>query len=365
MFVIINTVIIFLFFNALKSGLKVVKKNPNNTAIKNLGNLYKFSNRLYIINFIFCLFLSFNNIMFVIFFILLYIIYYYFFLIMLNNDSRFSFFDDIFPFLSDYVGKLFVIKYGGSAMQDQLLQAQVIRDICFLHFLGIKIVLVHGGGPSINSWLTKLKIQPKFENGIRVTDAPTMEIVEMVLSGKINKQLVSLFNQNNVSSVGLSGKDANLAFSSSLFSNSDNLVGCIDSINNNLLKLLLNNHYLPVISSISSGLNNKTYNINADTFASSIAESLSADKLVLLTDMPGIMKDINVSSSLIKHLNIDDVKELKNKSIISGGMIPKVDCCLKALEGGVKSVHIIDGRTRHALLHELFTPEGIGSKIIS
>lgn len=283
---------------------------------------------------------------------------------MLNNGSRFSLFDDIFPFLKNYIGKLFVIKYGGSAMQDQLLQSQVIQDICFLHFLGIKIVLIHGGGPFINNWLAKLKIQPKFENGVRITDSSTMEIAEMVLSGKINKHLVSLFNVNNVLSVGLSGKDANLAYASSLSNNSDNLVGYIESIDNSLLKLLLNNRYVPVISSISSGLNNKTYNINADTFASSIAESLSADKLILLTDISGIMKDINVSSSLIKHLNVDDIKELKNKSIISGGMIPKVDCCIKALEGGVKSVHIIDGRMHHSLLHELFTPERIGSQII-
>lgn len=298
-----------------------------------------------------------------VYYIFYFIIYCYFFSTMLNNIDRFSLFDDIFPFLKNYVGKLFVIKYGGSVMQNQFLQTQFINDISFLYFLGIKIVLVHGGGPSINNWLLKFNIEPKFESGIRVTDQSTMEIVEMVLSGKINKSLVSLLNQNNVLSIGLSGKDANLVKSSPLFSNSDNLVGRIDSINNDILSLLLNNNYLPVISSISYGLNNKTYNINADTFAGSIAQSLSADKLILLTDTLGIMEDINVSSSLIRSLSIDDVKKLKDRFIISGGMIPKVDCSVKALNGGVESVHIIDGRVQHSLLYELFTLEGIGSRI--
>nr|YP_009392555.1 acetylglutamate kinase [Caloglossa monosticha]ARW61117.1 acetylglutamate kinase [Caloglossa monosticha] len=282
---------------------------------------------------------------------------------MLNNFERFSLVEDIFPFLKNYIGKLFVIKYGGSAMRDPLLQSQVVTDICFLHFLGINIVLVHGGGPSINNWLLKFNIKPEFENGCRVTDSVTMEIVEMVLSGKVNKELVKLFNQNNVLAVGLSGKDANLVKSSPLFENSNNLVGSIDSVDSGFLKLLLNNRYLPVISSISSGLDNKTYNINADTFAGSIAESLSADKLILLTDTLGIMQDINISSSLIKNLKLDDINNLKDKSIIYGGMIPKVDCCVKALKGGVKSTHIIDGRIPHSLLCELFTIEGIGSKI--
>lgn len=282
---------------------------------------------------------------------------------MLNNSSIFSLIEDIFPFLKSYIGKLFVIKYGGSVMCDVFLQSQVVMDISFLHFLGIKVVLVHGGGPFINNWLSKFNIKPKFENGFRVTDSVTMEVVEMVLSGKVNKQLVSLFNQNNVLSIGLSGKDANLVKSSSLFENSNNLVGRIDSIDNSFLKLLLDNNYLPIISSISSGLDNQTYNINADTFAGSIARSLSADKLILLTDTLGVMKNINVPSSLIKNLRLDDINNFKNQSVISGGMIPKVDCCVDALRGGVKSAHIIDGRIPHSLLYELFTSEGIGSKI--
>lgn len=282
---------------------------------------------------------------------------------MLNNSNRFSLINDILPFIKNYTNKLFVIKYGGAAMQDDSLQLNVINDISFLHFLGIKIVLVHGGGPSINSWLSKLNIEPKFENGIRLTDSSTMEIVEMVLSGKINKNLVSLFNKNNILSVGLSGKDANLTVSSPLFLNSNNLVGRIDLINDDVLHLLLGNNYIPVISSISHGSSHGTYNINADTFAGSIAGSLVADKLILLTDTLGVMKDVNVPSSLIKNLRIDDVLSLKEESIISGGMIPKLESCIKALNSGVKSAHIIDGRISHSLLYELFTLDRIGSKI--
>lgn len=282
---------------------------------------------------------------------------------MLNNSNRFSLVNDILPFIKNYTNKLFVIKYGGAAMQDDSLQLDVINDISFLHFLGIKVVLVHGGGPSINSWLSKLNIEPKFENGIRLTDSSTMEIVEMVLSGKINKNLVSLFNKNNILSVGLSGKDANLTVSSPLFLNSNNLVGRIDLINDDVLHLLLGNNYIPVISSISHGSSHGTYNINADTFAGSIAGSLVADKLILLTDTLGVMEDVNVPSSLIKNLRIDDVLSLKEESIISGGMIPKLESCIKALNSGVKSAHIIDGRISHSLLYELFTLDRIGSKI--
>lgn len=283
---------------------------------------------------------------------------------MLNDFNRFSLISDILPFIRNYTSKLFVIKYGGSAMQSDLLQSNVINDISFLHFLGIKIVLVHGGGPFVSSWLSKLDIKSEFENGVRLTDSKMMEVVEMVLSGKVNKNLVSLFGKNDILSVGLSGKDANLSFASPFFSNSNNLVGRVNSVNSHILRLLLSNNYIPVISSISSGLDQNTYNINADTFAGSIAESLLADKLILLTDTLGIMKDMNDSSSLIKDLKIDDILNLKENSIISGGMIPKVDSCVKALKSGVKSTHIIDGRISHSLLLELFTLERIGSRIV-
>nr|YP_009332858.1 acetylglutamate kinase [Membranoptera tenuis]AKL79114.1 acetylglutamate kinase [Membranoptera tenuis] len=279
------------------------------------------------------------------------------------KDDRFSSLIEMLPLIKEYSGCTFVIKYGGAAMESILLQSAVIKDICFLYSMGIKIILVHGGGPFINNWLTKLDIKTIFKDGIRITDSKTMEIVEMVLVGKVNKQLVALFNQNKVSSIGLSGKDANLIISSPLFESSDNLVGKIDTINTEILQLLLNNNYIPIIASVGMGINNQTHNINADTVAGCIAQSLKADKLILLTDTEGILLDINDSSSLIKELNLDDINQLRQKLIISGGMIPKVDCCIAALKSNVKSAHIINGRIQHALLHEIFTKDRIGSMI--
>jgi len=280
------------------------------------------------------------------------------------NLKYFSFVGEILPMITQYSGKIFVIKYGGSIMSNDDLKLKIVEDISFLYSLGIKVILVHGGGPLINDYLSKFNIKPIFKNGIRVTDDTTMEVVEMVLSGKINKNLVSLFSANNILSVGLSGKDATMVTSSPLFSDLHNLVGKIESIDNNFLRLLLSNNYLPIISSISSGYDNKTYNINADIFAGLIARSLLADKFILLTDTPGVMFNINDPSTLIKKLNVSQIEDLKRQSIISGGMIPKVDCCVQALQSGVKSVHIIDGKLEHSLLYELFTELGIGSQII-
>nr|YP_009398979.1 acetylglutamate kinase [Cliftonaea pectinata]ARW68035.1 acetylglutamate kinase [Cliftonaea pectinata] len=282
----------------------------------------------------------------------------------LLDSNRFHFLIDALPFLSKYSGSTFVIKYGGSVMQNDILKSSVIADICFLRLLGINLVLVHGGGLFINDWLEKLSIEPKFHNGIRVTDFDTMQVVEMVLVGKVNRELVSLFNQNNVLSVGLSGKDANLIKASPLFPYSNNLTGKIDSVNSSILNLLLLNNFMPVIASVASDLNGTTYNINADTVASAIASSLNAQKLILLTDTPGILSDINDPCSLIKELNICKVRQLQSLDVISGGMIPKVQSCICALESNVKSTHIIDGRIKHALLYELFTHNRIGSMIV-
>nr|QCI07613.1 acetylglutamate kinase [Nitophyllum punctatum] len=278
-------------------------------------------------------------------------------------DKRFLLAHDILPFIREYSGSTFVIKYGGSVMKDNFLQSSVIKDICFLHSLGIKIILVHGGGPFINDWLNKLNISPQFRDGIRVTDRKTMEIVEMVLVGQVNKNLVSLFNQNNVLSIGLSGKDSKLIISSPLFSSPDNLVGKIDSINNSILKILLDNNYIPVIASVASDYEGNTHNINADTVAGSIAQSLSAEKLILLTDTLGVMSDLDDSSSLFKSLNVDLLKALKNQKVISGGMIPKVQCCLDAIKSNVNSAHIISGNIPNALLYETLTNHRVGSMI--
>lgn len=282
---------------------------------------------------------------------------------MINNLNNFSGINEILPFITQYSGTILVIKYGGAAMQDEFLQLRVIRNICFLYSLGFKIILVHGGGPFINKCLHELKITPKFDKGIRITDSKTVEVAEMVLSGQVNKKIVSLFNQHNIPSIGISGKDNNLAIASPMFHNSNNFVGKISIINNGIINMLLDNKYIPVISSIASDLKNQTYNINADTFAGAIAESLDAESLVLLTDTHGIMIDINDPSTLMKSLNFLKIDELKNKSIISGGMIPKVDCCINALKAGVKSVHIINGNSKDALLYELLTNDRIGSKI--
>nr|CRF40193.1 Acetylglutamate kinase [Laurencia snackeyi] len=278
--------------------------------------------------------------------------------------DRFYFSNDTLSLINKYIGSTFVIKYGGSAMQDFSLQSQVIKDLSLLYYLGINIVLVHGGGMFINQWLRKLNIKPLFENGVRITDTQTMDIVEMVLIGKVNKQLVSLFNQNRISSVGLSGQDANLVIASSISDSSVNLTGRVDSVNPKLLDLLLSNRFIPVIASVASDYNGNKYNINADSIASSIAVAIKAEKLILLTDMPGVLLDLNDYSTLIKELNLESVKSLKSKNVISGGMIPKIQSCVDALNGNVQSAHIIDGRIRHSLLHELLTYDRVGSMIV-
>nr|ARW68375.1 acetylglutamate kinase [Chondria sp. (in: red algae)] len=284
---------------------------------------------------------------------------------MSNNliSDPFCFSPDVLSLIRKYAGSTFVIKYGGSAMKDSDLQLQVIQDLSLLHSFGIKIVLVHGGGMFINSWLDKLNISPRFHNGVRVTDSQTMEIVEMVLIGKINKKLVTLINQNNLISVGLSGQDANLVVASSLFNTSDNLTGKVDCVNPNILNLLLANKFIPVIASVASDYEGNRYNINADTIASAIASSLHAEKLILLTDTPGVLLNVNDDSTLIKDLDLETINELKQNNTIVEGMIPKIQSCVDALSNNVQSAHIISGRIRHSLLREVLTDERIGSMI--
>lgn len=274
------------------------------------------------------------------------------------------FLENCLPFIYELRNKVIVIKYGGAAMQNDDLKVQVVQDILFLSSLGVKVVIVHGGGPAINDWLNRLNIQPKFENGIRMTNIQTMEIVEMVLVGKINKELVNLINIKDKIGVGLSGKDAKLLVASSLFNDSTNLVGKIDKVNVELLDLLLKKNYIPVIASVASSLDLITYNINADTAAGHIAQALKADKLILLTDTPGLLLDIKNVNTLQKNLNVDDIENFLNQNIIAGGMIPKVNCCIDALKNNVNSTHIIDGRREHSLLLELLTKDRVGSQIL-
>nr|YP_009511533.1 acetylglutamate kinase [Gracilariopsis mclachlanii]AXI97410.1 acetylglutamate kinase [Gracilariopsis mclachlanii] len=285
---------------------------------------------------------------------------------MLNNLERAQVLSDALPFIQRFYGRTIVVKYGGAAMKNLQLKSKVIEDILFLSYIGIRIVIVHGGGPMINHWLKKIDIEPKFLDGIRITDKATMEVVEMVLVGKVNKDLVTLLNRSSPIAVGLSGKDAKLITASSLFVNQvDNYTGKVEQVNVKIIDLLLDQGYIPVIASVAADLNGQAYNINADTVAGSIAEYLHAEKLILLTDTPGIMTDISCPSTLIKYLNIQEAERLKKEQVILGGMIPKVDCCIKALRNNVNAAHIINGSVEHALLLEILTSDGIGSMLIA
>lgn len=281
------------------------------------------------------------------------------------NTNSFCFSNETSSLIKKYVGSTFVIKYGGSAMKDPLIQSNVIRDISLLSSLGIKIVLVHGGGYMIDFWLNKMNINPVFHNGVRATDSKTIEMAEMVLSGKINKNLVSLFNLAKTRAVGLSGKDADLIKALPLFNDVESFTGKVDRVNTHLLDILLSNGLLPIVSSLACDSFGKTYNINADIVASSIASSVKADKLIFITDMPGVLADITDESSLIKELDPVRIKKLKVEGIIKEGMIPKIDSCLYSVNNNVKAVHIIDGRFNYSLLYEVFTYQRVGSMITS
>lgn len=283
---------------------------------------------------------------------------------MLSNFESVKILGKILPFIQRFAGHIIVIKYGGSVMKNSVLKEKVIEDILFLFYVGLRPVLVHGGGHIINSWLKKVNIEPKFNQGVRITDPETMEVVEMVL-GKVNQELVALINKKNGNAIGLSGKDARLIIATAISDSNTDLVGQVQSVNSGIIHLLVEKGYIPVIASFAANEQGKAYNINADTVAGSIAQALKAEKLILLTDTPGIMQNLNDSSTLLKCLNVSKAQELKKSHIISGGMIPKVDCCIQALNSGVSTTHIIDGRVDHALLLEILTNDGIGSTIIS
>jgi acetylglutamate kinase len=269
------------------------------------------------------------------------------------------------PYIQQFAGRTIVIKYGGAAMKDSSLKDKVIRDIVFLSSVGVRPVVVHGGGPEINTWLDKLGIEPQFKDGLRVTDAATMEVVEMVLVGRVNKELVSLINQAGGLAVGLCGKDAHLVTARPVEQEGIGFVGEVNSIDPRLVESLVKNGYIPVISSVAADETGQAYNINADTVAGEIAAALGAEKLILLTDTPGILKDYKDPSTLITRLNIQQARDLIAQGIVAGGMIPKVNCCVRSLAQGVRAAHILDGRLPHSLLLEIFTDEGIGSMIVA
>ena len=269
------------------------------------------------------------------------------------------------PYIKEFYGKIVVIKYGGSAMTDISFKEKVIEDIALMKYVGMKPVIVHGGGPSINRVLDQMGIESNFVNGMRVTNQETMDTVEMVLSGNVNKSIVSLLGSHEIKTIGISGKDGKLFTAEKLKTESIDLghVGYISKIDTSLLEVLLNNNYTPVIAPIASDLNGKTYNINADMAASAVASALKAQKLIYISDIPGILLDVSDESTLIHKANIKEIENYKSVGIISGGMIPKVDYALEAVEKGVSSVHILDGRVEHSILLEIFTKNGIGTII--
>lgn len=269
------------------------------------------------------------------------------------------------PYIQQFAGRTVVVKYGGAAMKDSSLKDKVIRDIVFLSCVGLRPVVVHGGGPEINSWLDKLGIEPQFKNGLRVTDAPTMDVVEMVLVGRVNKELVSLINRAGGNAVGLCGKDGNLFKARPEGAEGIGFVGEVTSVDTKLLQSLVNSGYIPVVSSVAADETGQAYNINADTVAGEIAAALGAEKLILLTDTAGILQDYKDPSTLIAKVDIGEARRLIEAGVVGGGMIPKVKCCVRSLAQGVRAAHIIDGRIPHALLLEIFTDAGIGSMIIA
>lgn len=282
----------------------------------------------------------------------------------LTEATRVRVLSEALPYIQQFIGRTVVVKYGGAAMKDSNLKDKVIRDIVFLSCIGMRPVVVHGGGPEINSWLDKLGIEPQFKNGLRVTDAATMDVVEMVLVGRVNKELVSLINQAGGSAVGVCGKDGNLFQARPEGQEGIGFVGEVSKVNIKILETLVNNHYIPVVSSVAADDMGQAYNINADTVAGELAAALGAEKLILLTDTAGILKDAKDPSTLIAKLDIQEARRLIETGVVSGGMIPKVKCCVRSLAQGVRATHIIDGRIPHSLLLEIFTDAGIGSMIV-
>lgn len=268
------------------------------------------------------------------------------------------------PYIREYNNKIVVIKYGGNAMITEELTNTMMTDIVLLWLVGIKVVLVHGGGPEITKTLEKMGKESRFVNGLRYTDAETAEVVQMVLAGKINKDLVQLLSNSGGKALGICGLDAGLIKASKKTDGDDlGFVGTIDSMDVTVITDILEKGYIPVVSAIGAG-DGVVYNINADAAAARIAAELRAQKLLLLTDVRGLLRDKDDDNTLIPEVKVSEVPGLKNKGIISGGMIPKIDCCVEAVRRGVKRTHIIDGRIPHAILIEMLSDEGIGTMFV-
>ena len=269
------------------------------------------------------------------------------------------------PYIQRFNRKIIVVKYGGSAMVDEQLKKTVIQDVVLLKLVGFKPIIVHGGGKEISRWVSKVGKEPQFINGLRVTDGETMELAEMVLN-KVNKELVALVESLGVKAVGVSGKDGNLLKVEKKFSNGQDIgfVGNITEVNPKILSDLLEKDFLPIVCPVGLDENFQTYNINADDAACAIAKQMHAEKLAFLTDIEGVYRDPQDPSTLISKLFVKEARELINSGNVGGGMIPKLQNCVDAIEGGVSRVHILDGRIKHCLLLEIFTDKGIGTAIL-
>ena len=269
------------------------------------------------------------------------------------------------PYIQKFNRKIIVVKYGGSAMSNEELQKNVIKDVTLLKLVGFKPIIVHGGGKEISRWVSKVGKEAEFVNGLRVTDSETMEIAEMVL-GRVNKNLVRMVEELGVKAVGISGKDGKLLTVEKKLSNGQDIgfVGNVTKVSPKIIYDLLENDFLPIISPIGLGEDYETYNINADDAACAIAKAVGADKLVFLTDIEGLYRDINDRSSFISRITATDADALINEGIIGGGMLPKLGNCTDAIKNGVNRVHILDGRIPHCLLLEIFTNSGVGTAII-
>lgn len=267
------------------------------------------------------------------------------------------------PYIQHYHNKTVVIKYGGNAMINEDLQEAVMTDIVLLRSVGVNVVLVHGGGPEINDMLNKIGKESKFVDGLRYTDEETIDVVQMVLAGKVNKRLVHLLHHHGGHAIGICGLDDGMIKAQKV-EKDIGFVGDIVDIDTTLLNGILDQHYIPVISTVGGGENGEVFNINADIAAAKIAAALGAEKLLLMTDVRGLLKDKDDESTLIHVVNVSEVPQLKSQGIISGGMIPKIDCCVEAVRRGVTRTHIIDGRIPHSILIEMLTDSGIGTMFL-
>ncbi|MBR3804804.1 MAG: acetylglutamate kinase [Clostridia bacterium] len=280
-----------------------------------------------------------------------------------SNAQRAEVLTQALPYIKRYNGKTVVVKYGGNAMINEHLKEQVMEDIVLLWLIGVKVVLVHGGGPEISELMDKLGKKPEFVDGLRVTDKETVDIVQMVLAGKVNKSLVAHLESKGGNAMGVSGIDGGL-IKAVMKDEKLGFVGKITDINIAPIEDLLGKGYIPVISTVAGGEDGNVYNINGDTAAARIAGALGAERLIMMTDIAGILKDKDDPSTLIPHVTIEEAEALKKEGVISGGMIPKVDCCIDALSHGVKNVIIMDGRVPHSILMEILTDEGAGTMVM-